>query len=213
MIFKLNINDEQLEDYCKKHFQEINANKKEEKLLGFAYFYARSRKLKDYQSRSFASELTCFLTNKIIDTDVSLIYNEAKLDSYLYDKYLKCNNLNKFIDYMIDFYKSSKSWKYERVGKYMQFKVTSQEKEMFYDLPANKHIDKFNLLLSHYDNDLPALELKRIGLPADTTFSINLATSQYEGLMSAAGDTKTDKFLNLLYYGYDKINKGEIVYE
>ena len=101
----MNIKDKQLEDYCRKHFQEIDTNNPNEKLLGMAYYYARTKKLKDYQAKSFASELTAFLTGEVIDTNVSLIYREEWLDSYLYKKYLQCPDLSKFLDYLIKTYK------------------------------------------------------------------------------------------------------------
>ena len=201
----MKISDKNLEQYCRKYFQKIDVKNPNEKILGLSYYYARKKKkLKDYQSRSFASELTAFLTGEIIDTNVSLVYREEWLDTHLYSKYEECDNLSDFIEYMIKFYKSSTSWKYERVGKHFQVRVTQKEKEMLNMIPAKKQVDKFNWLLKNYDYSLKEIELNRGNLPIDKTFSINLCTSQYECLMSVIGDTKTKKFLNILYYGYSR---------
>lgn len=210
-LFKLNITDKNLEKFCAKYFQKIDVNNPNEKLLGLAYYYARQKHLKDYQARSFASELTAFLTNELYDTDVSLVYREEWLDSYLFKKMKQCDSLNNFINYMIKFYKSSKSWKYERVGKYLQFRITEREKEMFDMIPEKRQIDKFNWLLRNYDYTIENSEFNRgLGVPSNKIFGINICTSQYECFMSVAGETKTNKFLNLLYYGYVKLMGGII---
>lgn len=201
-IFKLNITDKNLEKYCKKNFQEIDTSNPQEYILGLSYYYAIKKGLKDYQARSFASELTAFLTEQIIDTNVALIYNEARLDSFLYNKFLKCPSISEFIEYMVNFYKSQFSWKYERVGKYMQFKISKEEKQMFQSLPAGKQVDRFNWLLKVYDYTVQNPFYIRKG-EVNSVFSINLGTSQYEWLMAVEGNSKTEKFLNLLYYGYE----------
>lgn len=200
-IFDLKRTDEHIQNYCNRNFQKLDFTNPNEKLLGQSYYYARSRKLKDYQARSFASELTALITKKLYDTGVGLIYNEPRLDSYLSKQYDKSEDLGEFVESMIQFYRSMESWKYERVGKYMQFKVSDVEKEMFRSLPAPKQIDRFNWLLKHYNYRLKELNYIRRG-DANTTFSINIATSQYDNLMRVVGKTKTQKFLNLLYYGY-----------
>ena len=202
-IFNLKITDKNLERYCKTYFQKIDTDNPTEKILGLSYYYARKKcRLRDYQAKSFASELTAILTNEIIDTDVSLIYREEWLDSYLLKKFDQCTSTSSFIDYMVKFYKSSKSWKYERVGKHFKVRITGKEMEMFESLPARKNIDKFNWLLLNYDYDIKVHDYNRVGLPPHESFGINLCTSQYENLMSVSGKTKTQKFLNLLYYGY-----------
>ena len=72
-----------------------------------------------------------------------------------------------------------------------------------------KQIDKFNWLLKNYDYNIKESEFHRgIGVPSDKTFSINICTSQYECFMRVNGETKTQKFLNLLYYGYAKYMGG-----
>ena len=200
-IFDKIIDDMKLKRYCERNNFTIDIENKNEKLLGISYYYAKQNNLKDYQARSFASELTAILTKRIYDTGVSLIYNETRLDNYLFKKYGECGNLKEFIEFMLKFYKSQKSWKFERVGKYLQFKVSNEEKDMFKSLPPKKLIDKFNWLLQNYDYKLKNFEYERKG-KVDTVLSINIGTSQYDEFMKVKGVAKTRKFLNLLYYGY-----------
>ena len=187
-----------------------------DKWLAVTYIYGLNNQLKDYQARSFASELTLFLTNKIYNTDVGFVYREDWIDSYFYERFEKLNekyeNRDKvfwkeFIDYMLKFYKSNFSWKYQRVSKYLQFRITETEKAMFNEIPKSKPKEKFTYLLEYYPYNLKELDISRDQGDLDRTFSINLTVGEYERFMQVLGDTKTQKFLNLLYYWHSQ--KGD----
>ena len=189
--------------------KELDLNNPNDKWLAVSYVYAINNKLAEYQARSFASELTLFITGELYDTDVYLVYREYELDSYLFKKFeeIQRNSLNrrdtflKLIKYMLDFYSSKDSWKYERVSKYLQFRCTKEEKEMYKDIPY-KPKQTFLHLLETFDYTLTSLEYKRKGVGLDTTWSINLTPSEYYQFLKVLGETKTDKFLNLLYFYY-----------
>ncbi|MBQ6350373.1 MAG: hypothetical protein IJI42_05530 [Methanobrevibacter sp.] len=165
------------------------------------YTYAKNNGLTGYKARSFASELTLFLTGQIYNTAVELYYDEARLDSHLYKKFNEIGNIYKFINYLVDFYNGSESWYYEHIRKYLQFRLTEEEKEMFYNIPISKPKQKFLHLLKNFDYTLKGVEHSRSG-ELSTYFAINLTSSEHQKFLSVAGDTKTDKFLNLLYYYY-----------
>lgn len=192
---------------------KLDMENSEDKWLAVTYIYGLNNQLKEYQARSFASELTLFLTNKIYNTDVGFVYREDWIDSHFYERFEKLNekheNKNKefwkeFIDYMLKFYKSSISWKYQRVSKYLQFRITDNEKAMFNEIPKDKPKEKFIYLLECYPYNLKELDTERDEGVLDRTFSINLTVGEYERFMQVLGDTKTQKFLNLLYYWHSQ---------
>ncbi len=104
---------------------------------------------------------------------------------------------------MLKFYKSSDSWKYEHISKYLQFRLTEDERAMFYNIPIPKPKQKFLHLLDNFDYEVGGVEYKREG-ELSTYFAINLTPSEHSKFMTVAGGTKTDKFLNLLYFYYQK---------
>ena len=209
-----NIND----DYFKKQTKileqntgRLNLYDPNDKWIAVTYTFAKKNGLKEYQARSFASELTLFLTEKIYDTNVNLVYREDWLDSYLYTKFEEISKnyefLDKtfwitFIEYLLEFYSTSASWKYERVSKFLQFRVTKEEKEIFDEIPKPKPKQRFIYLLENFDYSLKEMEFKRVGYDLSENWSINLSVSEYEKFMSVTGESKTGKFLNLLYYWY-----------
>lgn len=180
-----------------------------DKWLAVNYIYGLNNGLKDYQARSFASELTLFLTGKIYSTDVGFVYREDWLDSYFYEEFEKISRKypeknkgfwNEFIQFLLGFYKSSLSWHYERVSKYLQFRINESEREMFDMIPMSKPKERFIYLLEHYPFDVEEVEIQRESGDLDRTFSINLTRGEYDRFMQVSGSTKTQKFLNLLYY-------------
>lgn len=186
----------------------LDLNNPDDKWLAVTYVYARRNKLREYQARSFASELTLFLTGRLYDTDVYLVYREYELDSHLFRVFEKIKKQYngkeayfELIKYMLDFYQSDKSWKYERVSKYLQFRCTKEEKQMYKDIPM-KPKQTFLHLLKTFDYTLQELDYERKGQGLDTSWSINLTPSEYYKFLEVLGDTKTDKFLNLLYFYY-----------
>ena len=194
----------------------LDLNNPNDKWLAVTYVYAIRHKLREYQARSFASELTLFLTGQLYDTDVYLVYREAELDSHLFrvfDNIKKEHNSKEayleLIKYMLDFYQSDKSWKYERVSKYLQFRCTTEEKQMYKDIPM-KPKQTLLYLLKTFDYTLQELDYERRGQGLDTTWSINLTPSEYYQFLEVLGDTKTDKFLNLLYFYY-LINEDDLI--
>lgn len=197
---------------------KLDMKNQEDKWLAVTYIYALNNQLKEYQARSFASELTLFITNKIYNTDVSFAYREDWIDSYFYDKFQELEKKhktknkefwNEFIDFMIQFYKSNQSWKYERVSKYLQFRITEKERGMFNLIPKDKPKEKFIYLIECFDYDLEDIEFSRDDGDLDRNFSINLTVGEYDRFMQVLGKTKTQKFLNLLYYWYGlEIMKG-----
>lgn len=193
-----------------KNFQKLDLSDYADKWLAVSYIYAINKGLADYQARSFASELTLFITNKIYNTDVEFVYREDWIDSHLYDKFeeikSKHDNIkskefwNDFIDYMLHFYGSSMSWKYERVSKYLQFRITEYEKKMFALIPKSKPKEKFIFIMEYFPPELEDFEFERRHGDLDKTFSINLTRGEYDRFMQLEGDTKTQKFLNMLYF-------------
>ena len=195
---KIKKNKRELEQYTTKI---LDWNDIDDNWLISTYTYAKENGLQSYQARSFASELTLFLTGKIYDVGVKLYYDEARLDSHLYKKFNEIKSIDKFINYLVDFYNGSESWYYEHIRKYLQFRLTEEEKKMFYDIPISKPKQKFLYLLKGFDYNCKGVEYERNG-ELSTYFAINLTSSEHQKFLSVAGDTKTDKFLNLLYYYY-----------
>lgn len=212
-LLKNNDNDyleKQTKVFQTKLERKLDLNNADDKWLAVAYVYAKQQGLKEYQCRSFASELTLFITNQLYMTDVDLIYREHSLDSFLNKKFIEMQKAADneqelwfdFIKYLVGFYKSDYSWKYERVNKFMKFTCSIKEKQMFNDLPAVKPKQKFLLLLKYFDYSLKELDYERVSADYDEAYSINLTLGEYERFMSAAGESKAEKFRNLLYYYY-----------
>lgn len=193
-------NKRELEPLTKK----LDLNNPDDKWLLVTYTYAKNNGLAGYKARSFASELTLFLTGQIYHTAVELYYDEARLDSHLYKKFNEIGNIYKFINYLVDFYNGSDSWYYEHIRHYLQFKLTDKEKEMFYDIPISKPKQKFLHLLGCWDYSLEGVDFVRDSLELSSYFAINLTASEHQQFLKVAGATKTDKFLNLLYYYYQR---------
>lgn len=193
----------ELEQYTKRNLNLENAD---DKWLATTYAYAKEQGLRDYKARSFASELTLLLTGQVYDVEVNLYYDEARLDSHLYKKFNEIKSIDKFINYLVDFYNGSESWYYEHIRNYLQFRLTEEEKKMFYNIPISKPKQKFIYLLKSFDYNCNGVEYERSG-ELSTYFAINLTASEHQQFLKVAGATKTDKFLNLLYYHYQ--NKGE----
>lgn len=196
-------NKRELEPLTKK----LDLNNPDDKWLLVTYTYAKNNGLTGYKARSFASELTLFLTGQIYNTAVELYYDEARLDSHLFRKFNEIRNIRGFIDYLLHFYKSDESWYYEHIKHYLQFRLTSKEREMFYNIPINKPKQKFLHLLKGWDYNCNSVEYERNG-ELSTYFAINLTSSEHQKFLSVAGDTKTDKFLNLLYFYYQNKKEG-----
>lgn len=210
-----NTDNEYLQEQTKvmqtKLERPLDMESEDDKWLAVTYLYALDNQLLEYQARSFASELTLFITGKLYDTDVYYVYREDWLDSYLFKRfnemqkqYAKEEFWQSFIDYMIDFYQSKEIWKYERVSKYLHFRCSTKEREMFDSIPSQKPKQRFFYLLENYDYNIKSIEYRRYAEELDTDFSINLTPSEYYKFMSIVGDNKTDKFLNMLYYWYLK---------
>ena len=194
--------------------QKLDINNPNDKWVLVAYLYAKKRKLKEYQARSFASELTLLITGELYDTDCSLYYREDWIDSHITRKFKEISAeygadtplmWNKIIEYMVQFYKTRLSWKYERVSKELKFRITRNEREMFDLVPRDKPKQKFTHLLDNFDYSINNIDYQRIG-DVDNVWGVNLTTSEYELFMKIVGESKTDKFLNMLYYWF--VNGG-----
>ena len=197
--------------FLQEHIGNLDMENPNDRWLAVTYIYGLDNGLKEYQARSFASELTLFLTKQLYNTDVGLVYREDWIDSHFYAKFESLNkkygNKSKefwkeFIEYMITFYSTSLSWKYERVGKYLKFRINAAEKEMFEMIPKKKPKERFIYLLEYYPYDISEVEIHRKPGGLDKEFAINLTRGEYDRFMQVLGSTKTQKFLNLLYYWY-----------
>lgn len=206
LIKYINLTNEEIQEKVKGWRDDLNLTDESQRWLAYSYIYAKENDLKEYQARSFASELTLFITGEMIQTDVDLIYREDWIDSHFYEKYqeilIGCNGKQddmfwgKFISYMMGFYTSPISWHYERVTHQINIKLSEYEYEMFMKVPAKKNIDKFIYLLQSYDPN-KSVEFERDESTRQVVFKIG--ESVYELLMSVPAKKKSQKFLNCLY--------------
>lgn len=190
------VSDVDLKKYCKLHLK-MDISNDNEKWLGLSYYYARNvGRLSDYKARSFASTLTTFITNEIIETGVELVYREDMIDSFLYPRFSDME-FKQFVKYMVQFYKSRESWQYERQIYSLNFRLTEYEVNLLESVPRRKKHDKFIRLIDEYDDFV--VKYERVGGVKDKVFAIKLTQSEYEYFMSVRGSNKTDKLVNMLY--------------
>ena len=186
---------------------KIDLSDKADEWLICAYIYALNNGLKEYQARSFASEFVLFKTGSIINTDVDFIYREDWLDSYLYDKFQEiladCDGEKddlfwaRFLGFLSAFYRSDKSWHYERVRHQLNVRVSREEYEMFEAVAGDKKIDKFVTLLQEYDSELD-FDFERKG-KIETQLTFKMGQSVYDLFLSVKAKSKSGRFLRVLY--------------
>lgn len=199
-----------------ENFREIDLHDTNHKWLAVTYIYAIGKGLKEYQARSFASELTLFITGEMFDAGVSHIFREEWLDSYLCRKYKELlveQNYEKgelfwgmFISYMVGFYKSMESWHYERTTHQINIRLTDYEYEKFLEIPKEKNIDKFVYLLTEFNAKDPVewesgVKTKQI--------VFKTGESVYLLFMDVPAGKKSEKFLACLYQYLQKKNLNE----
>ena len=185
----------------------INLDNEVDKWIVCSYTYALDNGLKDYQARSFASELTLLKTGSIVNTDVNLIYREDWLDSFLCDKFkeiLKQNNnekddtfWNSFLNFLLRFYKSSQSWHYERVKHQVNVKLSQKEYDAFLSVDGEKNIEKFITLLKSFSKD-GKLQFERKG-KAEKQVVFKYGESINDCFMNIPAKTKSSRFFIALY--------------
>lgn len=198
--------DEQITNQAKIWLEGFDITDSNQKWLACAYIYALNNGLKEYQARSFASELTLFLTGKMFNTDANLIYREDWLDSHLCRKYQEilddCDGEKddffwaRFIAYLRCFYSSPESWHYERTVHQLNVRLTDFEYEQFLSVPREKNIDRFIFLLQSFDHNVP-VEYERGATTRQIVFKFG--ESVYDLLMGVREDKKSLKFLACLY--------------
>ena len=186
---------------------KIDLSDKADEWLICAYIYALNNGLKEYQARSFASEFVLFKTGSIINTDVDFIYREDWLDSYLYDKFQEiladCDGEKddlfwaRFLGFLSAFYRSDKSWHYERVRHQLNVRVSREEYEMFEAVAGDKKIDKFVTLLQEYDSELD-FDFERKG-KIETQLTFKMGQSVYDLFLSVKAKSKSGRFFRVLY--------------
>ena len=191
-----------------KSFMDLDMGDFGERWLGVSYLYGLNKGMTDYEARSFSSELTLFLTGKLYNTGVELIYKEDWLDSHIYNIFTSKfseHNLCKdnefwtdFIDYLEDFYVTDKICYYERVKHQINIKLTEYEYAMFMNIPLEKNIEKFNYLLDFYKNE-DFQYSKHLG-KQNKQITFKLGESTYSKFMNLPPTKKSEKFLFLLYY-------------
>ena len=199
-----------------ENFREIDLSDKSHKWLAVTYIYAIAKKLKEYQARSFASELTLFITGEMFDAGVSHIYREEWLDSHLCRKYkellveqgyVKDSSFwTKFIGYMLDFYNSADSWHYERTTHQINIRLSDYEYEKFLEVPQEKNIDKFVYLLTEFNAKDP-VEWGSGAKSKQIVFKTG--ESVYLLFMSVPAGKKSEKFLACLYQHIQKNSLNE----
>jgi hypothetical protein len=208
-----NVEKQTVANFCKKEFRQLDLNNPIENWLATAYYYARHNNLTDYQARSFASELTLFITGKMINTDVELIYKESLIDNHFYKifgvfktRYGEDSTVlwDKFIEYMINFYSSKESWRYERKTKPFLLKLTENETKLLDEMNFKTLHDIIVFLLENYDGKT-VVDYKR-DFPASSTTKTILSESEYSELMRVPVKTKTGKFCNILYFHHQNSN-------
>lgn len=186
---------------------ETDLSNEVDRWLVSAYVYALNQGLKDYQARSFASEFTLLKTGSIKNCNVDIFYREDWLDSYLCNKYkeilAECDGEKddlfwaRILGFMSAFYRSSQSWHFERVKHQVNVKMSEQEYEMFMRVEGEKKIDKFNTLLTSFNNDAMD-DFERIG-SAGTQLTFKIGESAYDLFMSVPANSKSGRFFALLY--------------
>jgi len=183
----------------------------EDIFLARCYYFAReSEGLKDYQARSFSSELTLFYFNKIISTNVELVYREDLLDSYFKDLYQVLFFTNGtwdiFIEKMLEFYKSTKSWDFEKSNKNILVRLSQDEIDFLDGLGCRDFHQLTSHLLKSYDFDFEDSCIPSDRGAAVVSKGVFLTQSEYDCFMSIPLKSKTDKFLQLLYYFKEEKN-------
>lgn len=193
------ISEKELQDFTNKYFMKgLDVHWHIEHWCALSYYYAKKEGLKEYQARSFATVLTAFLTNKVIHTGVEQVYKESDLDSFLYDKY-KLMEDKAFVEYLLLFYKSRESWKYERKMYNVNFRLNQKEWDLLESVPVKRKHDKFLYLIDLWNERHSKYVNVEHSSPLSRVYYIRLSISEYEYFMQVAGDGKTDKFLNMLY--------------
>ena len=197
-----------------KNYKELDLSNKNQKWLASSYIYAKDNKLKDYQAKSFACEFTLFKTGEMFESDVSDIYREDEIDSHFCEKYKQFlaeeNNEKddlfwaKLKGYMIAFYKSTLSAKYERVRHQTNIKLSQYELKHFLLIPREKNIDKFIFLLENFDSE-KGVEFERVG-KAESQLVFKYGESVYDLFMSIPAEKKSRKFLVCLYQYIDSLD-------
>ena len=187
-------------------FDNFKIQNTNQKWLACAYIYAKNNKLKEYQARSFASELTLFLTGEMFNTDSDIIYKEDWLDSHLCKKYKEIladmdNEKDdlfwaRFIAYLRCFYAHPLSWKYERVTHQINIKVSDYEYEKFIEVDEEKNIDKFIKILTSYD---PAESVDFVRDETTRQIVFKVGESVYDLFMTVPYRKKSQKFCACLY--------------
>lgn len=201
-------------NFCKEYFVDLNFSEKENYWFALSYYYARDKGLAEFQSRSFASELTLFLTGKLHNSTVEHIYKEEMIDNHFFEKFeeliKKYPRQSKefwieFIEYMIYFYSSDLSLKYERAIKPIYLKLSDFELESFREIPMKKDIDKLNFLLNNY-SDNPNFSYERVG-DLNNEIRFTVTESVYQKFMNIPIETKTGRFLTMLYFYLSQVEQ------
>lgn len=193
------ISEKELQDFTNKYFmKDLDVHSYIEHWCALGYYYAIKKGLKEYQARSFSTVLTAFLTNKVIHTGVEQVYNESNLDSFLYEKYNLMSN-KEFVEYLLLFYKSRESWRFERKMYSLNFRLNKEEWELLENVPVRKKHDKFLYLIDLWNINHKKNIMVEHSAPLEKVYYIRLSISEYEYFMQVDGDGKTDKFLNVLY--------------
>lgn len=177
-------------------------------ILLFWYIGIRE-KLTDYQARSFSSEMNLFLNGEIHFTEVEEIYNEFQLDSFLqvlYSEVAKIYDIEStdfwvhFKNLLLNFYRSSESWNYERCNYRVNLTLTADEVEKLDSLHMKSRRFAVRRLLQEYDFSINESLIPVDRGKACRTSSAYLSLSEYNLFKEVYGQSNSMRFLQLFYY-------------
>ena len=181
-------------------------------VLNFFYLGLKNG-LSEYQAKSFASEMTLFLTGELVPTGTEFIYLEYKVDTHcqlIYEQLLQMYKVQsdefwiRFRDYLLNFYKSVESWNFERGNFQLNMNLTDKELSLLKSLGCKSYRFAVRELLVNYDYDL-----QESFIPADRGTAGNITTayigvSENQLLMKVPHKDTTKKFLQIFYYYFSK---------
>ena len=148
-----NVSVEELEKFLTENHIYLNLDGAAERWAAFSNYYGRKHGLNPFESASFSSITSTFMTGMGVSAGTEAYFNEEAIENKVIDLY---NQLPETADeisrkrmlfrQVFDLYKNDIE-KYELKNRRIEVRVSEREYQKFLELPGDSKSDKFRKLL------------------------------------------------------------------
>ena len=147
-----NVSVEELEEFLHTNHIYLNLDGCAERWAAFSNYYGRKHGLNPFESASFSSIISTFMTGMGVSAGTDVYFNEEAIENKVIDLYNQLPETDEIsrkrmlFSQVFDLYKNDIE-KYELKNRRIEVRVSEREYQKFIGLPGDSKSDKFRKLL------------------------------------------------------------------